>query len=172
VHPVFIAFSVPEQNLPDIRRYSAAGSLKVEALVPGQQGAPDQGRLSFVNNTVDPATGTIQLKATFPNADNRLWPGQFLNVLLTLTTVPNAVVVPSQAIQTGQDGPYVFVIKPDHTVEPRTIVPGAVMGNETVVERGIAAGDPVVTDGQIRLTPGARVEIRAAAPAAVGEKAS
>jgi multidrug efflux system membrane fusion protein len=91
---------------------------------------------------------------------------------MTLTTVPNAVVVPSQAIQTGQEGPYVFVVKPDRTVEARTIVPGVVLGNETVVERGLSAGEQVVTDGQIRLTPGARVELRPATGGAADGKAA
>ena len=166
IHPINVAFSVPEQYLADIRKYRAAGSIRVEALIPGQEGDPVQGDLAFVNNTVDPSTGTIQLKGTFPNADNRLWPGQFLNVRLTLTTRPDAVVIPSQAIQTGQQGPYVFVVKADQTVEARPIAPGGVLENETVVELGLTAGEQVVTDGQIRLIPGARVEIRPAAPPA------
>jgi len=127
--------------------------------------------LSFVNNAVDPSTGTIQLKATFSNGDNRLWPGQFLNVILTLTMEPNAVVVPSQAIQTGQQGPYVFVVKPDLTVETRTIAPGLALDGETVVLKGLTAGEQVVTEGQIRLVPGALVEVKPPAPvAAPGEK--
>lgn len=113
-----------------------------------------------MNNTVDPTTGTIQLKATFANAENRLWPGQFVNVVLTLTTEPNALVVPSQAIQAGQQGPYVFVIKPDLTVEARPVVPGRPLENDTIVQRGLAAGERVVTEGQIRLAPGAKVEVR------------
>jgi multidrug efflux system membrane fusion protein len=163
VHPIYVSFSVPEQSLADIRKYRAEGSIKVNALIPGQEGNPVQGELAFVNNTVDPSTGTIQLKATFPNSDNRLWPGQFLNVLLTLTTEPNAVVVPSQAIQTGQQGSYVFVVNPDLTVETRPITPGLALDGETVVQKGLTPGERVVTEGQIRLVPGAKVQIKASA---------
>ncbi len=166
VHPIYVSFSVPEQSLADIRKYRAAASIRVDALIPGQENAPVRGELAFVNNTVDPSTGTIQLKATFPNSDNRLWPGQFLNVLLTLTTEPNAVVVPSQAIQTGQQGPYVFVVKSDLTVEIRSIAPGLALDGETVVQKGLTPGEQIVTEGQIRLVPGARVEIKSPAPAA------
>jgi multidrug efflux system membrane fusion protein len=166
IHPISVAFSVPEQYLADIRKYRAAGTIRVEALIPGQEGRPVPGELTFVNNTVDPSTGTIQLKATFGNPDSRLWPGQFLNVLLTLTTQPNAVVVPSRAIQTGQQGAYVFVVKPGQTVEAHPIVPGRTLNDDTVVERGLVPGELVVTEGQIRLVPGARVEIRSAAPSA------
>jgi multidrug efflux system membrane fusion protein len=163
VHPIYVSFSVPEQSLADIRKYRAAGSLRVDALIPGQENAPAQGELAFVNNTVDASTGTIQLKAAFSNSDNRLWPGQFLNVLLTLTTEPNAVVVPSQAIQTGQQGAYVFVVKPDLTAEMRSIDPGLVLDGETIVQKGLTPGERVVTEGQIRLVPGARVEIKPSA---------
>jgi len=166
IHPINVSFSVPEQYLADIRKYRAAGTLRVEALTPGQESDPAQGELAFVNNTVDPSTGTIQLKGTFANSDNRLWPGQFLNVRLTLTTRPNAVVIPSQAIQTGQQGSYVFVVKADRTVEARPIVPGGALDDQTIVEQGLTSGEQVVTDGQIRLVPGARVEIRPATPAA------
>jgi multidrug efflux system membrane fusion protein len=165
VRPIYASFSVPEQSLADIRKYRARGSIRVDALIPGQEGSPVRGELAFVNNTVDPSTGTIQLKATFPNSDNRLWPGQFLNVALTLTTEPNAVVVPSQAIQTGQQGPYVFVVKADRTVENRSIAPGLTLDGETVVEKGLTPGEQVVTEGQIRLVPGARVELKPPAPA-------
>ncbi len=166
IHPIYVSFAVPEQYLAEIRKYRAAGSLAVNALIPGQEDRPVRGELRFVNNAVDPSTGTIQLKATFTNPDNRLWPGQFLNVLLTLTTEPNAVVIPSQAIQTGQQGPYVFVVKPDLTVESRPIVPGLVLDGETVVQKGLTAGERVVTEGQIRLVPGARVDVKPSAPGA------
>jgi multidrug efflux system membrane fusion protein len=161
LRPIYVSFSVPEQYLADIREYQAAGSLKVSVILPGQEDRPLEGALTFINNSVDPSTGTIQLKATFPNSDNRLWPGQFLNVVLTLTTVPHAVVVPSQAIQTGQQGSYVFVVRPDRTVEYRLITPGASMDGESIIEKGIAAGEIVVTEGQVRLLPGSRVDIKA-----------
>ena len=159
VRPIYVSFAVPEQQLAAIKRYQAAGSLVVEARVPGQ--APVTGALTFVNNTVDPNTGTIQLKATFANAENALWPGQFVETTLTLTR-ENAVVVPSQAIQAGQQGPFVFVVKADSTVEARKLEPGRRLERETIVTRGLNPGERVVTDGQLRLVPGARVEIKAA----------
>lgn len=164
IRPIYVSFSVPEQYLAEVRKYREAGSLATQALIPGQETKPVHGELSFVNNAVDPATGTIQLKATFANVGKRLWPGQFVDVVLTLTTVPSAVVVPTQAIQTGQQGPYVFIVQADHTVQSRSIVPGRALDDETIVEKGVAAGDQVVTDGQIRLVPGAKVDIRPAAP--------
>jgi multidrug efflux system membrane fusion protein len=160
VQPIYVSFAVPERQLEEIKRHRAAGDLRVEATVPGQP-APVRGELTFVNNTVDVATGTIQLKATFPNAENALWPGQFVNVELTLTTQPRALVVPSQAIQRGQQGTYVFVVKPDLTVEQRAVEPGLVDGRDVVITRGLAPGERVVTDGQLRLVPGARVDIKA-----------
>jgi multidrug efflux system membrane fusion protein len=159
VRPIYVSFAVPEQQLAAIKRYQAAGSLVVEARVPGQ--APVTGALTFVNNTVDPNTGTIQLKATFANVENALWPGQFVETTLTLTS-ENAVVVPSQAIQAGQQGPFVFVVKADSTVEARKLEPGRRLERETIVTRGLNPGERVVTDGQLRLVPGARVEIKAA----------
>ena len=117
-----------------------------------------------MNNSVDQTTGTIQLKATFANTDNALWPGQFLDVSLVLTSRA-AIVVPSQAIQPGQQGPYVFVVKPDQTVESRQIVLGTRLGAETIIEQGLRAAERVVTDGQLRLVPGAKVDPKAAAPA-------
>ncbi len=165
VHPIYVTFSVPEQELDRIKRYRASGTLPVEALPQGRD-RPVRGDLSFVNNAVDTATGTIQLKASFDNTDNALWPGQFVGVALTLATDPHAIVAPSQAIQAGQKGPYVFVVKPDHTVEPRPVTPGAVDGRDTVITKGLAPGERVVTDGQLRLSPGARVDIKTgAAPA-------
>jgi multidrug efflux system membrane fusion protein len=161
VRPIHVSFAVPEQQLAAIKRYQAAGSLVVEARVPGQ--AAVTGALTFVNNTVDPNTGTIQLKATFANADNALWPGQFVETTLTLTS-ENAVVVPSQAIQPGQQGPFVFVVKGDSTVESRKIEPGRRLERETVVTRGLNPGERVVTDGQLRLVPGARVDIKGSKP--------
>jgi len=161
VAPIYVTFSVPEQSLGEIRKYRAAGTLKVEAVAPGQENRPARGTLTFIGNAVDNATGTIQLKGTFPNGDRALWPGQFVNVVLTLAVKPNAVLVPAPAVQTGQKGQYVFVVKSDLTVESRPVVTGETMGSETVVEKGVQAGERVVTDGQLRLVPGARVEIKA-----------
>jgi multidrug efflux system membrane fusion protein len=164
VHPIYVAFSVPEAQIEAIKRYRAAGDLPVDAQVTGQPGGVVRGRLTFMNNTVDPSTGTIQLKATFENTENALWPGQFVNVALTLTKQMGAVLVPSQAVQSGQKGQYVFVVKPDQTVEARPVVPGASDGRDVVITSGLAAGERVVVDGQLRLAPGARVEVKPAAP--------
>jgi multidrug efflux system membrane fusion protein len=160
INPIFVVFSVPEQNLPAVKKYLAVGKLTLEAIIPNDRDPPEQGVLSFVDNTVNTATGTIQLKGTFANASRRLWPGQFVNAVLTLTTEPNAIVVPSQAIQTGQQGQYVFVVKPDLTVELRPVVVQRSLNEETVVEQGLKPGETVVTDGQLQLVPGSRVEIK------------
>jgi multidrug efflux system membrane fusion protein len=169
INPIFVSFSVPEQYLEEIKKYMKAGTLKVEATVPNNEGIPHQGFISFVDNAVDTGTGTIKLKGTFNNKERRLWPGQFVNVVLTLTQVPNATVVPFQAIQTGQQGQYVFVVKTDHTVETRSIVSGFTLDNETVVQKGLQPGEIVVTDGQLRLYPGAKVENNTS-PSATGTK--
>jgi multidrug efflux system membrane fusion protein len=165
IHPIYVVFSVPEAQLDAIKRYRAAGELPVEAMVPGLPGGAVRGKLSFVNNTVDMSTGTIQLKATFENAENALWPGQFVNIALTLTRQADAVVVPSQAVQSGQKGQYVFVVKADQTVEVRPVVPGAADGRDVVITSGLQVGERVVTDGQLRLVPGGRVDVKPAAPA-------
>lgn len=160
VQPIYVSFSVPEQYLPDIKKYMAAGEIKVDAIIAADEKNPAEGILTFINNTVDTATGTILLKATFDNKDKRLWPGQFVNTVMTLTTEPDAVVVPSQAIQTGQTGQFVFVIKPDLTAETRPVVVGRSMDGEVVVKQGLKAGEIVVTEGQLRLVPGAKVEVK------------
>jgi membrane fusion protein, multidrug efflux system len=162
VRPIYVSFAVPQQHLTAIKKYRAEGTLKVEAVLDGGQRVVE-GAVTFMNNTVDPTTGTIQLKATFPNADNTLWPGQFVDVALTLTT-ERAVLVPTQAVQAGQQGPFVFVVKPDSTVESRPVKVGRRLARELVIEQGVAAGERVVTDGQLRLVPGARVEVKPAKP--------
>src|SRR2546425_811034 len=159
VHPIYVSFSVPEQYLADIKKYRARGPLRVEARLPRQLETIATGELTFVNNAVDQTTATIQLKATFSNTDNALWPGQFLDVVLTFTS-RTPIVVPSQAIQPGQQGPFVFVVKPDATVESRPVAPGTRLGAETIIEQGLRPGERVVTDGQLRLVPGAKVEVR------------
>jgi multidrug efflux system membrane fusion protein len=160
VIPIRVSFSIPEQYLADVRKYKAAGTLKVEAAPQDGKADPVPGALSFIGNAVDAATGTIQLKGTFPNTDRRLWPGQFANVVLTLTVRSGAIVVPSETIQTGQQGQYVFVVRPDLTVEARPVTTGVVVEGETVIEKGVLAGEKVVTDGQLRLVPGAKVEAK------------
>ena len=161
VHPIYVTFAVPEQHLADIKRYRAAGPLRVEAY-PDRTRPPARGEITFVNSTVDATTGTIQLKGTFPNTDNLLWPGQFLDVMLTLTIQPGAIVVPAQAVQPGQQGSYVFVVKPDLSVESRKIEAGRRLEREIIVDKGLAAGERIVTDGQLRLRPGSKVEIKKA----------
>lgn len=160
IQPVNVSFAVPEKTLPEIKKYMAGGTLKTEALLSKDDKNPVQGRLTFIENAVDTATGTIKLKGSFANSDRKLWPGQFVNVLLTLTTQSNAVVVPTQAVQTGQKGPFVFVVREDATVEARPVVVSRIFGEESVMESGLKAGEKVVTDGQLRLTPGAKVEVK------------
>jgi multidrug efflux system membrane fusion protein len=145
----------------------AASPLAVEVTPQGVGATTAQGQVTFVDNAVDATTGTIQLKATVPNTTGALWPGQFASVVLTLTVDPHAVVVPSPSVQTGQAGQYVFVVKADDTVEVRPVVVRATQGTDTVLDRGVQPGERVVTDGQLRLVPGSRVEIRPA-PAAPG----
>jgi multidrug efflux system membrane fusion protein len=157
--PINVSFSVPEEYLADIRRYAADGTLDVEAAFPDQKTQNFKGALSFINNTVDGSTGTILLKATFPNADKALWPGQFVNVTLRLVASRSAVVVPSQAVQRGQQGDYVFVVKDDMSVESRTVQLGQRIDGVTVIRKGLEAGERVVTDGQLRLFPGAKVAL-------------
>jgi multidrug efflux system membrane fusion protein len=164
IKPIYVDFSVPEQNLAEIKRYRASGkTLKIEALIPNDERSPEQGILSFIDNNVDKTTGTILLKGTFPNGKRRLWPGQFVNVRLVLSTQPNAVVAPAQALQTGQQGQYVFVIKPDLTVETRPVVVNRTIGNDAIIDKGLKVGERVVTDGQLQLVPGAKVEIKGSA---------
>jgi multidrug efflux system membrane fusion protein len=169
--PTFVTFSVPEDQLATIRQAMAKGPLEVEAYAPDNPTQPARGQLSFIDNTVDSATGVIKLKARFPNQERKLWPGQFLNVVLTVGKEENATVVPSEAVQTGQQGPYAFVVKPDHTVENRPVTVGRTIGRETVVTKGIAPGETVVTDGQLSLMPGFQVEIVPGVPGATGAKA-
>jgi multidrug efflux system membrane fusion protein len=160
VTPIYVVFSIPEQVLAQVRKFMAAGTLKVSAL-PAQDGdQAEEGVITFVDNAVDSTTGTIRLRGTYLNKERKLWPGQFVQVVLTLSNQPNAIVVPSQAVQTGQAGQYLFVVKPDLTVESRPVVAGRIFNGETVIEKGVNAGEKVVTDGQLRLFPGAKVEIK------------
>lgn len=159
VQPIYVTFTVPEQYLADIKRFAAADKLPVQASIQGDS-RPIIGRLSFIDNTVDPATGTIKLKGEFVNADRRLWPGQFVNATLVLHTQPNAIVVPSQAVQNGQQGQFVFVIKDDKTVEMRPVTVNRSSSGQSIIDVGLKAGERVVTDGQLRLVPGSRVEIK------------
>ena len=156
LQPVYVTFSAPEQLLPEIRRYTRRHALTVSGtgVADGSnQPVRATGQLSFIDNTVDSTTGTIKLKATFPNSDHALWPGQFINVVMTLRTLDHATVVPSEAIQSGQKGQFAFVVKPDQTVETRVVTVGQTIDNQIVVQTGISPGETVVTDGQLRLFP-------------------
>ena len=157
VTPIFVTFSVPEQHLSAIRKRSGRERLTVRVTPHDATDRSITGYLSVVDNTVDPGTGGIRLKATFDNRDGSLWPGQFVNVVLTLDTIQNATVIPSEAVQSGQKGSFVYVVKKDETVEPRVVETGRVVGSKTVIQTGIAPGDTVVTDGHLRLFPGAKI---------------
>lgn len=174
IAPIHVQFAIPEQQLAEVKRYMAAGTLKVEAVIPNDASpnGPPQGKLDFIDNNVDPATGTIKLKGAYPNGDHRLWPGQFVDVVLTLATQQNATVVPSKAVQTGQQGQYVFVIKPDMSVDMRVIKVSRTAGQDTVVESGLTPGERVVTDGQLKLTKTSRVEIKQSAVTEPGKNAA
>jgi multidrug efflux system membrane fusion protein len=160
VRPVYVSFSVPEQELPEVRQRAAEGMLPVQAIVAHHDDAPVVGELSFINNTVDTTTGTVLLKGLFKNDDEALWPGQFVDVAVTLAVHHDAVLVPAEAIQVGQQGQYVFVVAADQSAEVRQVVPGDRIGSEIVVTQGLSPGERVVTDGQIRLAPGLKVEIK------------
>jgi multidrug efflux system membrane fusion protein len=158
--PIYVTFAVPERDLVRIRQSSGVNGLVAQGVIPGDESNPVMGKLSLVDNTVDPSTGTVRLKATFMNEDRRLYPGQFVDVVLTLGTQNQAMVVPSQAVQTGQDKSFVYVVKADMTVEMRTVKTGTTINNMTVIEDGVKPGEQVVTDGQLRLVPGAKVQTR------------
>jgi multidrug efflux system membrane fusion protein len=161
ITPIYVSFGLPEPLLPELRRYMARGTLRVEARPTNGDGLAT-GTVTFIDNAVDQTTGTIKVKGTFPNADRQLWPGQFVNVVVRLMTETEALVVPSLAVQTGPDGSYVYLVKPDQTVDLRPVTVARVVGNDTVIKDGLAPGDTVVTDGHLRLIPGSRISVRGA----------
>jgi multidrug efflux system membrane fusion protein len=160
VSPIYVAFGVPEGRLDDLKRYLAKGTLHVEATPPGASDPGSPGRITFIDNGVDPMTGMITVKVEFANRDHRLWPGRFVNVLVTLTTDPKAIVVPAVAVQSGQLGDYVFVVKTDRSVEYRKVTIERTVGSNTVIREGLVPGETVVTDGQLRLTAGTHVSVK------------
>jgi len=160
VEPIYVTFAVPEARLGDIKRYSEANKLAVTARAQDGSGSVESGELTFIDNTVDTSTGTIKLKGTFPNKQHKLWPGQFVNVGLRLTTRNNAVVVPNQAVQTGQDGTYVYVVGEDRAVSVRPVKTGPRIDQDMVIDDGLKGGETVVTEGQLRLQPGSKVQVR------------
>ncbi|WP_224982057.1 efflux RND transporter periplasmic adaptor subunit [Geomonas agri] len=163
ITPLYVTFSVPEKDLATIKG-KMGGKLPVHARVAGSAVA-EQGTVTFLDNGVDPATGTIKVKATFANARKTLWPGQFVNVAITLDTRKGATVVPTRAVQTGQQGEFVYVVKPDSTAEVRPVSTGPSLDGLTVIEKGLAPGETVVTDGQVKLVPGGKVAVKGGAPA-------
>jgi multidrug efflux system membrane fusion protein len=160
ITPVYVSFAVPEAQFPQLKDYLAQGELKVRAKAPDELGGPSFGRVNFIDNAVDVTTGTIKVKGTFPNQDLRLWPGQFVNVVVTLSQDPDAVVVPAPAVQVGQQGQYVFVVKTDQTVELRPVTVARSNGTNAVIKDGVKPGETVVTDGQLRLVPGSHISVK------------
>jgi len=159
LHPIYVTFTVPESNLPLIKTHMAAGDVSVQSYLQGDNTA-EKGKLSFVENMVDSATGTIRMKALFDNPVTRLWPGQFVRTVIRLNASADSIVVPSTAVQTGQDRKFVYVVKPDMTVESRPVVAGRAIERDVVIEKGLSGGESVVTTGQLRLVPGSRVQIK------------
>ena len=160
LNPINVTFAVPEQHLADLKRHMGGNRLKVDARFASDEGRPEQGALAFVDNAVDRSTGTVKLKAEFSNQERRLWPGQFVNVALTLATQGDAVVIPSEAVQVGQDGQHVFVVKPDKRVEVRPVTLGSTSEGEAIIAKGLAVGEQVVREGQFLLGPGSRIEVK------------
>jgi membrane fusion protein, multidrug efflux system len=164
VTPIYVTFFVPESNLDRVRQRFSSGQLNVLAYPKGQSDGPAEGRLTFIDNGVDITTGMFKLKATFPNKDRRLWPGQFVDVALELSTQKNAVVVPTKAIQTGQQGEYVYVVRADSTAESRPVKTVGVYQNLTVISEGLKAGESVIVNGQLRVAPNAKVVVQSTLP--------
>jgi multidrug efflux system membrane fusion protein len=160
VSPIFVTFAIPEAQLPELKRYMTQGMIRVEAQPPSDAAHPSEGHITFVDNAVDQTTGTIKIKGSFENADHSLWPGQYVNVVVTLTIDRDALVVPTAAVQAGQQGNYVFVIKPDQTAELRSVEIARAGAIETVIKSGVKPGETLVTDGHLRLVPGSRVTIK------------
>ena len=161
ISPIYVNFSIPGSYVDRVRNSQSKGTLPVYALGEGIDGRID-GQMSFIDNAVDPATNTVKLRATFPNADERLWPGEFVNITLTLGTDTNALVVPDAAVKAGPNGTYVFLIKPDSTAEQRSVKVARSVNGESMISDGLAENDEVVTDGQSRLINGTKVKSRSA----------
>jgi multidrug efflux system membrane fusion protein len=160
VDPIYVNFSVPQQYWPDIRKRAAERTLRVAVTVPQDSSEAQQGDVTFVDSAVDSATGTIHMRATFTNPQNRLWPGLFVNALLRLSEEPHATVIPTQAITQGQNGTFVYVVKSDNTVEQRAVVSSRNADGFAVIDKGLGADDTVVIDGQARLAQGAKIQIK------------
>lgn len=159
IQPIYVSFALPQNDLPELRQAMAEGPVMVKVLAQGDKGAPVEGKVAFFDNTIDTTSGTINVRATFANEEQRLWPGQFVNVSVLVRMDPNALVVPPTAIQVGQKGDYVFVIKQDDTAEIRPVTVDRTVNGRVVIGSGLKAGERVATDGQLRLTNGARVHV-------------
>jgi multidrug efflux system membrane fusion protein len=162
IKPIFVTFTVPQENLAEIRSNQARAPLEVEAYASDDKTLLSRGKLTLIDNQVDTTTGTIRLKATFDNDDERLWPGEFVSARLIVSTHQDAIVVPAQTVMNGPQGSYVYVIKPGDAVERRAVQIASTEGDRAVVEKGLAVGDRVVVEGQYRLTDGAKVNLRQA----------
>jgi multidrug efflux system membrane fusion protein len=160
VSPIYVTFAIPEAQLPELKRYMAHGMIRVEAQPPNDAGRPSEGHITFVDNAVDQTTGTIKVKGSFENADHSLWPGQYVNVVVTLTIDRDALVVPTAAVQAGQQGYFVFVIKSDQSADLRPVEIARAGAIETIIKSGVKNGETVVTDGHLRLVPGSPVSIK------------
>jgi multidrug efflux system membrane fusion protein len=160
IRPIAVSFSVPQKYLDDIQRFNARARLAVEIRPAEDTTAVLRGTLTFINNQVDTTTGTIQLKATFANADRKLWPGEFVAARLVLNVERDVLTIPSQAVMTGQNGTYVYLVNPDRSVRAQDVTVGRSAGDYVVIEKGLVGGQLVVTDGQLRLVPGAKVEVK------------
>lgn len=163
IAPIYVTFAVPENQLEQIRTL-AAHNLKVMAYPKGTRTGGEAGVLTFIDNGVDPTTGTVKLKATFSNQDRRLWPGEYVDVVMDLSTIRNAVVVPTKAIQSGQQGQYVYVVTPQNTAESRVVVTGGTYQDLTIVSKGVASGDRVIVEGMMRVAPNAKVAVQSTVP--------
>jgi multidrug efflux system membrane fusion protein len=168
--PTYLNFAVPEQYLAPIRKYMAEGKLAVEASLPNSEAAVASGEVAFVENNIDAATGTVKVRAVFPNKDHALWPGQFVVASVTLRELHDAVVVPSQAVQTGPKGTFVFVVKPGLTAEMRQVTVERTDEGYSVIGKGLAAGERVVTTGQSRLVPGIKVNPKSESKGGEGKR--
>jgi multidrug efflux system membrane fusion protein len=168
ITPIYLSFAIPEALLPDLRRYMAQGAVRAEARSSSDGQPLAVGRITFVDNAVDHTTGTVKVKATASNENGQLWPGQFVNIVVTFTTEPAAIVVPNVAVQAGPEGQYVFVVKQDQTVDLRSVTVARTSGAEAVISQGLTVGETVVTDGQLRLVPGSRITVKQDAPETIG----
>ena len=164
IQPIYVSVALPQNNLPELRAAMAKGPVTVQVTPAGDKGEPISGKIAFFDNTIDATSGTINVRSTFDNADQRLWPGQFVNVSVLVRTDPNALVIAPAAIQAGQNGTYVFIIKDDNTAEARPVTVDRTVGGMAVISKGLSPGEKVVTDGQLRLSNGARVQVVTDAP--------